>query len=58
MALHLVQEALSVVVLVCVVNCVNGQTSLSDEDKQTLLDTHNQLRRAVNPTASNILTMV
>ena len=58
MALCCLGVLLSAVLLVCVGNCVNGQTSLSAADKRTLLDTHNRLRRAVDPPASNMQTMV
>ena len=37
---------------------VDAQTSLSAQDKQQLLDDHNRLRRAVDPPASNMQTMV
>ena len=36
----------------------NAQTSLSQSDKQLLLDLHNQERSSVNPTASDMKIMV
>ena len=37
---------------------VDAQTSLCAQDKQELLDVHNRLRRAVDPPASMMQTMV
>ena len=58
MALEFVKVSLSLVLFVCTWSCVNGQTSLTKEDEATLLNTHNRLRMAVNPPASNMKTMV
>ena len=37
---------------------VSAQTSLSDADRKVLLDVHNQFRRMVSPTASNMVKLV
>ena len=37
---------------------VSAQTSLSDADRKELLDAHNQFRRMVSPTASNMIKLV
>ncbi len=46
------------VVLGTVVLQAAAQTSLTEEDKQELLDVHNDLRGMVNPPARNMLRMV
>ena len=49
------------VVIVCfslMSHCVIGQTSLSEADKQEILNAHNHFRSIVNPTASNMEEMV
>ena len=35
-----------------------GETELSESEKQDILDAHNRLRGEVNPTASNMQRMV
>ena len=37
---------------------VSAQTSLNDADRNELLDAHNQFRRMVSPTASNMIKLV
>ncbi len=46
------------VVLGTVVLQAAAQTSLTEEDRQELLDVHNDLRGMVNPPARNMLRMV
>ena len=48
------------VVILCslLLNQVSAQTGLSAQDQQELLDAHNHFRGIVNPTASNMETMV
>ena len=42
----------------CLVEEVMSQNSLTEDDKQEILDAHNTLRRMVSPTASNMELMV
>ena len=49
---------LLVLFLGCMEREVMGQTGLTESDQQDILDMHNQLRGIVNPTASNMETMV
>ena len=51
-----VKSLLLVLCLGCVL--VMGQTGLSDSDRQDILDAHNRLRGTVDPSASNMETMV
>ena len=49
------------VVILCVsfgCACVSAQTSLSEADKQELLDAHNLFRSKVDPPATNMVRMV
>ena len=45
-------------VLVVVVRVVSGQDSLTENEKQAILDRHNMLRGQVSPTASDMTKMV
>ena len=47
-----------IVLALCLVVEVNCQTSLSQSDKDELLNAHNNLRGQVSPAASNMETMV
>ena len=55
------QKATALVLALCcflLLGRVNGQTGLSESDKQTVLTAHNQFRGMVSPTASNMERMV
>ena len=56
-------EAIILFILCCSLafsgrHLVSAQTSLSDADRKELLDAHNQYRRIVSPTASNMIKLV
>ena len=51
-------QAMILLVFVALIGVTSAQTSLSEEDKQLLLDLHNNERSTVNPSASNMESMV
>lgn len=50
--------AVVIAVAVYVCGCVNAQTGLSEDEKQQLLNAHNNFRSRVYPTATNMERMV
>ena len=60
MAVNVHVTVVTVTLFLCslLLNQASGQTSLSSQDQQELLNAHNHFRGIVDPTASNMERMV